>query len=127
IQGVALADAMLEIDATAETTNLRIWGLIGLPDQTRASRAGLSFFINSRRVSNLSLGYAVEEAYRPALPPGRHPIVALHLELPADEVDCNVHPTKAEVRLMNERLVNGAVHRAVRSALLEMAPIPEVS
>ncbi len=127
IHGVALADAMLAIDATAETTRLRVWGLIGLPDQTRASRAGLSFFINGRRVSNLSLGYAVEEAYRPALQQGRHPIVALHLELPADEVDCNVHPTKAEVRLVNERLVNGAVHRAVRSALLEVAPIPEVS
>jgi DNA mismatch repair protein MutL len=127
IHGVAVADAMLAIDETAETTHLRVWGLIGLPDQTRASRAGLSFFINGRRVGNLSLGYAVEEAYRPALQLGRHPIVALHLELPADEVDCNVHPTKAEVRLVNERLVNGAVHRAVRTALLEVAPIPEVS
>src|SRR5262249_24781514 len=126
IYGRAVADGLLPIDEPSEMTRLRVWGLIGLPDQTRASRTALSFFINGRRIGNASLGYALEEAYRPALPPGRHPIVALHLELPPTEVDCNVHPTKAEVRLVNDRQILGAVHRAVRAALLEVAPIPEV-
>ena len=126
IHGAGIADQMLEVDETTEATHLRVWGLIALPDQNRATRAGLTFFVNGRRVSNLSLGYAVEEAYRPALPQGRHPIVALHLYLPSEDVDCNVHPTKAEVRLVNERSVTSAVHRAVRSALLAVAPLPEV-
>jgi DNA mismatch repair protein MutL len=124
--GAAFADSMLAIDETAEASRLHVWGLIGLPDQTRATRAALSFFINGRRVGNPSLSYAVEEAYRPALPPGRHPVVVLHLALPADQVDCNVHPTKAEVRLANERPINSAVHRVVRAAILRVAPLPEV-
>jgi DNA mismatch repair protein MutL len=127
VYGSAVADGMLLIDATAEATRLRVWGLIGLPDQNRATRSALTFFVNGRRVSNASLGYAVEEAYRPALPLGRHPIVALHLELPASEVDCNVHPAKTEVRLVNERTITSAVHHAVRAAILEVAPVPEVS
>ncbi len=127
VYGCGVADAMLLIDETAETAHLRVWGLVAPPDQTRASRAALSFFVNGRRVANASLGYAVEEAYRPALLPGRHPIVALHLELPAADVDCNVHPAKTEVRFVQERLITGAVHRAVRTALLAVAPMPEVS
>jgi DNA mismatch repair protein MutL len=126
IHGAGISDTMLEVDETADAAHLRVWGLIALPDQSRATRAGLAFFVNGRRVSNLSLGYAVEEAYRPALPQGRHPIVALHLYLPSEDVDCNVHPTKAEVRLVNERSVTSAVHRAVRSALLAVAPLPEI-
>ncbi len=126
IHGAPLADGMLAIDETTEAIPLRVRGLIGLPDQTRASRSALSFFINGRRVANPSLAYALEEAYRPALLPGRHPVVALNLELPVDQVDCNVHPTKAEVRLVHERQVHAAVYRAVRNALLEVAPMPDV-
>ncbi len=126
VYGTSIADAMVAIDEESESSHVRIWGLIGPPNLTRANRAGLSFFINRRWINSLSLGYAVEEAYRPALLPGRHPIVALHLELPASDVDCNVHPTKAEVRIVNERQVHGAAHRAVRAALLDVAPLPEV-
>lgn len=126
VYGAEIAEAMVTVDQTSESPALQIHGLISPPDITRASRSGLSFFVNRRWVSSLGLGYAVEEAYRPALLPGRHPIVALHLELAASDVDCNVHPTKAEVRLVNERQVQAAVHRAVRAALLEAAPLPEV-
>ena len=126
VYGAMIADAMVAIDDTAESSRLRVWGLISTPDVTRSNRSGLSFFVNQRWINNLSLGYAVEEAYRPALLPGRHPIVALHLELPAAEVDCNVHPTKAEVRIVNDRQIHSAAHRAVRAALLEVAPLPEV-
>ncbi|MGH2457727.1 MAG: DNA mismatch repair endonuclease MutL [Chloroflexota bacterium] len=126
VYGAEIADAMVAIDETSETSHARIWGLIGTPALTRANRSGLSFFVNRRWINNLSLGYAVEEAYRPALLPGRHPIVALHLELPPSDVDCNVHPTKADVRIANDRLVYSAAHRAVRAVLLEAAPLPEV-
>jgi DNA mismatch repair protein MutL len=126
VYGSEIADAMVEIDETSEASQLRVWGLVSTPSVTRANRSGLSFYVNRRCISNLSLSYAVEEAYRPALLPGRHPIVALHLELPATEVDSNVHPTKAEVRIVNERQVHGVAHRAIRTALLKVAPLPEV-
>ncbi len=126
VYGSAIADAMIAVDATSETAQVQIRGLISRPDQTRATRTGLSFFVNRRRINNPSLSYAVEEAYQPELSAGRHPIVVLHLELPPGTVDCNVHPTKAEVRLANDRAVHSAVYKAVRDALLEVAPLPSV-
>ena len=126
VYGSAIAEAMIPIEATSETAQVQIRGLISRPDQTRATRTGLSFFVNRRRINNPSLSYAVEEAYQPELPAGRHPIVVLHLELPPSAVDCNVHPTKAEVRLANDRSVHSAVYKAVREALLEVAPLPSI-
>lgn len=126
IYGAAVADHLIAVEDVSEMAHLRIRGLISPPDVNRANRSALSFFVNGRRVSNPSLAYALEEAYRPALPLGRHPIVALHLALPPADVDCNVHPAKAEVRLVNDRLVLGAIHRAARSVLLQSAPLPEV-
>jgi DNA mismatch repair protein MutL len=126
VYGAPVAEGMLPIDQTVAEIRLGVVGLIGRTEQTRATRAGLGFFVNGRRVSNPSLSYAVEEAYRPALLPGRHPVVVLHLSLPPADVDCNVHPTKAEVRLVHERAVHAAVYQAIRAALLEVAPVPEV-
>jgi DNA mismatch repair protein MutL len=126
VYGRAIADGLLAIGDISETAHLRLHGLISRPDVNRANRSALCFFVNGRRVGNPSLAFAAEEAYRPALPPGRHPIIAVHLELAPADVDCNVHPAKAEVRLVNDRLVHGAIHRAVRAALLEVAPVPEV-
>lgn len=126
VYGSEIADALVAIDETSESSHARVWGLISTPQVTRANRSGLSFFVNRRCITNLSLVYAVEEAYHPALLPGRHPIGALHLEIPPTDVDCNVHPTKAEVRIVNERAIYSLAHRAVRAALLQVAPLPEI-
>lgn len=126
VYGPEIADAMVALEDVVDSLQLRVFGLLSPPDQTRATRSGLSFFVNGRRINHLALGYAIEEAYQPALPAGRHPIVVLHLALPPSSVDCNVHPTKVEVRLASERAILGAVHKAVRQALLEVAPLPEV-
>jgi DNA mismatch repair protein MutL len=61
------------------------------------------------------------------LPAGRRPIAVLDIRVPPEEVDVNVHPTKAEVRLRREREVFGVLQRAVRRALSERAPVPSVS
>jgi DNA mismatch repair protein MutL len=87
----------------------------------------VSLFVNRRLVQNRRLAYAIEEAYSGLLPVGRHPIAVVNLEVPPDEVDVNVHPAKAEVRLRHENEVFVALQRAVRQAVLEQAPLPTVA
>jgi DNA mismatch repair protein MutL len=78
-------------------------------------------------VQNRRLTFAVEEAYSGLLTAGRHPIAIVDLRLPYEEVDVNVHPTKAEVRFRQENEAFAAVQRAVRQALLEQAPLPSLT
>ncbi|HEV8574016.1 MAG TPA: DNA mismatch repair endonuclease MutL [Dehalococcoidia bacterium] len=101
-----------------------VHGLIGPPHVSRASRGYISLFVNRRWIQNRRLAFAVEEAYQGLLMAGRHPVAVLNLRVPHEEVDVNMHPTKAEVRFRDEGTVFGAIQRAVRAALLEGAPVP---
>jgi DNA mismatch repair protein MutL len=98
--------------------------LVGPPHLSRSTRGYISLFVNRRWIQNRRLAFAVEEAYQGLLMTGRHPVAVLNLRVPHDEVDVNVHPTKAEVRFRDESAVFGAIQRAVRAALLEQAPVP---
>jgi DNA mismatch repair protein MutL len=103
-----------------EESGMRVEGLICGPELTRPSRAAMRVFVNGRVIQNRSLVFALEEAYGGYLMVGRHPVAALHVSLPPEEVDANVHPSKNEVRFARDREVHGALHRAVANALLEI-------
>jgi len=103
---------------------IAVEGLVGPPHVSRASRGYISLYVNRRWIQNRRLAFAVEEAYQGLLMTGRHPVAVLNLRVSHEEVDVNVHPTKAEVRFRDESAVFGAIQRAVRSALLEGAPVP---
>ncbi len=95
----------------------KISGLCASGGYHRSGRSGLHLLVNHRPVQNRSLLYAVAEAYGSLIPAGRQPVAVLHVEVPPAEVDFNVHPSKLEVKLLRERLVFGAIQRAVRNAL----------
>lgn len=114
---VATSLVALRPEADLEPLGIGLAGLVGPPDVTRSTRSGVSLFLNRRWVRNRSLTFAIEEGYQGQLPSGRHPLAVVYLELPPDEVDVNVHPTKAEVRLRREREVFGVLRDAVRSTL----------
>jgi len=122
VYGADVAASMLPV-APGEGP-IAVDGLVAAPHVSRAGRGYVSLFVNGRWVQSRRLAYAVEEAYRGLLMVGRYPIAVLHLRLPFEEVDVNVHPAKAEVRFRDESAAFGAVQRAVRSALLESAPVP---
>lgn len=128
VYGAEIAAAMLPMrwPLDGERTTIKVSGLAGPPHISRASRGYVSLFVNRRWVQNRRLIFAVEEAYSGLLTAGRHPIAVVDLRLPYEEVDVNVHPTKAEVRFRQENEAFGAVQRAVRQALLEQAPVPSV-
>ena len=85
--------------------------------QCRGSRAMQHFFVNGRYVKSPLLTAALEEAYRNQMMKGKFPGCVLHLALPLDAVDVNVHPAKTVVKFLNERAAFDAVYHAVQSAL----------
>ncbi len=91
--------------------------LAGPPSLHRANRGYLHLVANGRAIVSRSLAHAVEQAYQGLMPAGRHPVALVRITVPPDQVDVNVHPTKAEVRFRHERLVYAVVHAAVRDAI----------
>jgi DNA mismatch repair protein MutL len=122
VYGVPVASAMLPLPDPEGDDYANVSGLVSPPGLTRANRTYISLFINRRWVRSRTLTFAVEEAYRGLLMSGRFPIAVLEISLPPEEVDVNVHPTKAEVRLRCEREVFTILQRHVRRALIDQAP-----
>jgi DNA mismatch repair protein MutL len=102
-------------------------GFTSPPSVSRATRNCVSLFVNRRVVYSRILIYAVDEAYRGLLMEHRFPVAVLHLDIPLDEVDVNVHPAKSEVRFRREREVYSVLQRAVRLSLSRFFKVPEIA
>jgi DNA mismatch repair protein MutL len=133
VYGLEIAHNMLELsseeggwEGDSTFSSLKVTGMVGSPTISRSNRNYLSFFVNRRWISSRLLSWAVEEAYHGLLMQGKHPVAIINISLPAEEVDVNIHPTKTEVKFQNERLVFSAVQKAVRRALIELAPVPRI-
>jgi len=109
------ADRLLAFEGQSEGADVN--GFASPTDVFRGNPSDLHLFVNGRAVRDRLLLFAVRDAYRDALPPGRYPVVVLYLRIDAELVDANVHPTKAEVRFREpeavKRLVRGALTRAL--------------
>ena len=108
-------DNALPLDSEREGIKLSGW--VGLPTFNRGSSAAQYLFVNGRPVRDRLVLGAVKGAYQDVLAHDRHPVVALFLEAPAEVVDVNVHPAKAEVRFRDSGLVRGLIVGAIRHAL----------
>ncbi|HYZ48286.1 MAG TPA: DNA mismatch repair endonuclease MutL [Sphingomonas sp.] len=98
---------------------LRLGGVAGLPTFSRGVADHQYLFVNNRPVRDRLLAGAVRGAYADLLARDRHPVVALFLELPSEQVDVNVHPAKTEVRFRDPALVRGLIVSGLRRALDE--------
>jgi DNA mismatch repair protein MutL len=105
------------VPVVAANADLRVDGFLSPPELHRATSQALFLFVNGRPVRDRLLNLAVMEAYRTLLPRGRFPLGVLFVELPAERVDVNVHPSKAEVRFQNGRQLVETVTRAARDGL----------
>ena len=99
----------------------RVEGLLAEPSAMRRSREQLYLCVNRRPVASRSLGFAVEQAYRGLAEPGMFPLGVLHVSIPPELVDVNVHPTKREVRFRDERALFGMIQEAALAALRSSA------
>ncbi|MGO4723248.1 MULTISPECIES: DNA mismatch repair endonuclease MutL [unclassified Inquilinus] len=115
IMGGDFADNALPIDALRE--GIHLTGHAALPTLNRGTAQAQYLFVNGRPVRDRLLLGAIRGAYADVLPRDRHPMLALYFELPPEEVDVNVHPTKAEVRFRDPALVRGLIVSALRHAI----------
>jgi DNA mismatch repair protein MutL len=146
VYGREVAEAMVEVDAgsgggsgdsiggstggDAETTETDgddfpdgpldgVSGLVSHPETTRASREYLATYVNGRYVTANTVRDAVVEAYDTQLAPDRYPFAVLFLDVPAGDVDVNVHPRKLDVRFADDEGVREQIRAAVERALLD--------
>jgi len=99
-------------------SQIRVWGLIGSPGVSRATRDGQFVFVNRRPVENRGVNYALIEGYHNSLMKGRYPVCCLFLEIDPAAVDVNIHPAKREVKFHREFEIRKFVAQAVHDALL---------
>ena len=115
---------MAKVDSRWEQYSLT--GFVSKPTDSRPSRSLQTFFVNGRPVKSRLLISALEEAYRNQIMVGKFPACVLHLNLPANAVDVNVHPAKTEVKFLNEKAVFDCVHYGVLGALNTTPDRPNV-
>jgi DNA mismatch repair protein MutL len=125
LYGVEVAKQMLEVMDAEE--GLSLTGFISPTSLTRSNRKEITFFVNGRWVQEFSLTTALLQAYHTLLMVGRYPLTALFLDIAPEDVDVNVHPTKAEVRFKSQDRIFSFVQRAARKALLAYTPVASVS
>lgn len=114
--GQEVADSLLWVESQLEAIHL--WGYVAHPAQSRSTNKGQYLFLGGRYVRDRSLGHALSEAYRGLLMVGRQPVAFLFLDLPPEEVDVNVHPTKVEVRFRDGHRIYSQLLATVRQTFL---------
>ena len=98
---------------------ITVSGFVAGPSLVRSGMQTMYTYINGRFVRDKVVQHAIMQAYRGVIDRGRYPVVALFIQLPAGEVDVNVHPTKHEVRFRQQSAVHDAIQKAVEDVLRE--------
>ena len=133
LYGVDVAKQMLEVMASEDPSTgsgqggMTLSGFISPTSLTRSNRKEITFFVNGRWVQEFSLTAALLQAYHTLLMVGRYPLTVLFLDIAPEDVDVNVHPTKAEVRFKSQDKIFSFVQRSARKALLAYTPVQSVS
>ncbi|MEO5935719.1 MAG: DNA mismatch repair endonuclease MutL, partial [Terriglobales bacterium] len=104
---------------------LRLHGFVSKPEIQKLNRNSIFVFVNGRLIRDRLIHHALTDAYRNILPPTVHPVVLLFIDMPPQEVDCNVHPSKVEVRFRQQSVVHDFVRDSVRAALLKARPVAQ--
>jgi DNA mismatch repair protein MutL len=106
------------IEAESNEKGLSIFALIGKPDISRTSGKFQYIFLNGRFIRDKFISHAIKEAYRGLLEPNRFPVIFLFIQMPHEDYDVNVHPTKNEVRFYNSNFVHSQILGVLREKLL---------
>src|SRR6202167_6324782 len=108
-------------------SEMRLHGFVSKPEIQKLNRNSIYVFVNGRLIRDRLVQHGLTEAYRNIIPPTVYPVVLLFLELPAGEVDVNVHPSKTEVRFRQSTALHDFVRDTVRAALMKARPAPQLT
>jgi DNA mismatch repair protein MutL len=111
--------------AEKDPGEMRLHGFVSKPEIQKLNRNSIFVFVNGRLIRDRLVQHALTEAYRNIIPPAVYPVVLLFLEMPAGEVDVNVHPSKTEVRFRQQSVMHDFVRDSVRAALMKARPVPQ--
>ncbi len=106
------------IETESDEKGMHIFALLGRPGISRTNNKFQYVFLNGRFIRDKFISHAIKEAYRGHLEPDRFPIVFLFIQMPCEDIDVNVHPTKIEVRFYNANLVHSQILGCLREKLL---------
>ena len=124
IYGLNIAKSAIAIDD--EDQDFRVSGFIIKPEINRSNRNYIHISINKRHIRNFGISQAVINAYHSLLPKEKYPIVFLNIDMDPKLVDVNVHPTKLEVRISKDRVLNAFIESTLRASLTGSTLIPSI-
>ena len=113
----SIAGELKKINKKDELSKLHATGFCSTPDFTRSTKKSIYVFVNNRVVKCPVILKAIDTAYKNMLPAGKYPFVCINLEIPACDVDVNVHPTKKEVRYKNPNQIFNFIYGSIIDAL----------
>ena len=124
IYGRDLAKSAIRIENS--DADYTISGYAAQPNFNRATKYYMLIYINKRMVRSMRLQKAIQDAYAPYLPSDRFPIVVLNIEMDAQLVDVNVHPSKWEIRLSKEKQCENLIYLSLSEGLKKALQVSEV-
>ena len=116
IYGKTIYEDIIEF-SNHEDSYIRIYGYVGRESIARGSRNNQSIYVNNRYIKNKTIVAAVENAFKSFSTVNKFPFFVLFIDIPADNIDVNIHPTKAEIKFKDERMIFKAVFDTVHNAL----------
>ena len=122
IFGRDIANETIEFHVVDE--NIEIEGYLGKPTLNRANRNFENYFVNKRYIKSKVISKAIEEGYQSYMMQHRYPFCVLHITVPTESVDVNVHPTKMEVRFSNQNSIYKLIAENVSDFLAQQEMIP---
>lgn len=115
--GSSVVEKLIPVETSHN--GIRLWGYVGHPSLHKSTRKSQYLYLNGRFIQDRTLQHALIEAYRGLLMVGRYPVAFLFLEMPSDQADVNVHPTKAEVRFRDSQLLFRMLHSTLKTQFLQ--------
>ena len=114
------------VNVKEETDYMNIYGFVGKPDTSKKTRGDQYFFVNNRFIKSAYLNHAVMNAFGEMIAKDSYPMYVLFIDLDPAQVDINVHPTKQEIKMEDEKVVYAFVQAGVKHALAQFSIAPSL-